>query len=344
MKQPTNRRGISLRFGLIGAGRIAQTYVQALAQTTNARLAAIADVDAGPAHRLAAQGNCRAYASHMALADECAIDAAIVATPPSTHRAICVDLLERGIAVLCEKPVSLDLESTLLMRNTAREHKALFTMASKFRYVEDVVRAREIIASGELGKILLFENTFMSFVDMSNRWNSDPRVSGGGVLIDNGTHSVDIMRYFIGPLAMIQAVKGPGMQGLAVEETVHVTVKAEQGAVGRMNLSWSAGQRRDDYITVCGTKGVLQVGWKESLLCRTGSSVWQPFGRGYDKVLAFRNQIENFSAAIQNLEALVIDAEDAISSVLAIQAGYQSLATDSWTPVGGGQAPTLEAA
>jgi predicted dehydrogenase len=344
MKQPTNRRGISLRFGLIGAGQIAQTYVQALAQTTNAHLVAIADVDAGSAHRLAAQGSCRAYASHTALADGCAIDAAIVATPPSTHRAICVDLLERGIAVLCEKPVSLDLESTLLMRNTARQHKALFTMASKFRYVEDVVRAREIVASGELGKILLFENTFMSFVDMSNRWNSDPRVSGGGVLIDNGTHSVDIMRYFIGPLAMIQAVKGPSMQGLAVEETVHVTVKAEQGAVGRMNLSWSAGQRRDDYITVCGTKGVLQVGWKESLLCRTGSSSWQAFGRGYDKVLAFRNQIENFSAAIQNLEALVIDAEDAISSVLAIQAAYQSLASDSWTRVGGGQAPTLEAA
>ena len=257
------------------------------------------------ARAFAQKANCAEFESYVALAESGAVDVIVVSTPPVTHSEICLDLLDRKIPVLCEKPVSIDPDSARLIRQCAQDNRTAFTMASKFRYAEDVVRAHNIVSSGILGQIVLFENTFMSYVDMSNRWNSNPLISGGGVLIDNGTHSVDVMRYFLGPLASIHVTRGISLQKLDVEDTVHVTAKAETGATGRMDLSWSVNKQCDDYIAIYGTTGTLRVGWKGSYYRQEGSAAWVQFGGGYNKVQAFRDQIENFSAAVQRLERLV---------------------------------------
>lgn len=329
----TKSSGACLRFGLVGAGRIAQAYAEAFGMTPRARLTGICDVRPEAAEEFAGQTGCAVWPSVAALADSGTIDAAIVATPPNCHAGVCSDFLRRGIPVLCEKPVSCSVESAREIRRIARVHGTQFTMASKFRYAEEVKRARDMVDSGILGDIVLLENTFMSYVDMGSRWNSDHRISGGGVWIDNGTHSVDILRYFLGPLIMIHAIEGPKIQGLAVEETVHVVARSAQGAIGRMDLSWSISKQCDDYISIYGSRGVLRVGWKGSYYRQAGHSNWTQFGNGYNKIQAFCDQISNFSAAIQGIEPLVIDADDAVASVEAVQTGYESMARDSWTPI-----------
>jgi predicted dehydrogenase len=325
--------GEQIRFGIVGAGRIAESYLAAFQAAKNARLTAIADVQPGVAKAMADKAGCDGYHSYKDLIASSSIDAVIVSTPPCTHEQICVDFLEHRIPVLCEKPVSLTGESARLIRRKAKENKTAFTMASKFRYAQDVVRARNIVASEILGEIILFENTFMSYVNMVSRWNANSEVSGGGVLIDNGTHSIDIMRYFLGPLSSIHVVTGIKLQQLTVEDTVHATVRAQNGATGRIDLSWSINKQCDDYIAIYGSKGTLRVGWKGAYYRQDGSLAWVQFGQGYNKVQAFRDQIENFSAAVQGLEALVIGADDAVASVDVIQAGYHAMAQHSWVPI-----------
>src|SRR5947209_17643854 len=99
--------GASLRFGLVGAGRIGQTYAQAFSRTPNACLTAVSDVTADAASTMAKQTGCQAWSSHLELAESGTVDAVIVATPPAFHGEIAIDFLKRGIPVLCEKPVSV---------------------------------------------------------------------------------------------------------------------------------------------------------------------------------------------------------------------------------------------
>ncbi|HKB40212.1 MAG TPA: Gfo/Idh/MocA family oxidoreductase [Gemmataceae bacterium] len=327
-----------LRCALVGAGRIAQSYAHALAGCHELRPVAVVDVNAEAARAVARLLGCSACASAEELiATRPGLEAVIVCTPPSTHRNLCGLFVRQGWHVLCEKPFSLDVRSARTMLAAARKAGVLLTMASKFRYVADVIEARILVRSGLLGEVVLFENVFASRVDMSRRWNADPAVSGGGVLIDNGTHSVDLLRFFLGPLAEVQAVEGKRVQQLAVEDTVRIFVRSAQGVLGSIDLSWSINKEQDAYLTIHGSQGTLSVGWKESKYRLHASPEWVVFGKGYDKVQAFRRQLVNFARAIRGEEALVISAEDALASVEVVAAAYRSLRHSHWTAVPAGR-------
>ena len=322
-----------LRFGLVGAGGIAQAYAQAFRETHLAQLVAVSDVRLDAATAIAQTLNAKAYESHLEMVDEHELDAVIVCTPPVSHPDICRDLCQQGVNVLCEKPLAITSDAARRMFEAAEVNGVKLTMASKFRYAEDVVRAKSIVSSGILGDIILFENVFTARVDMSNRWNSKPEIAGGGVLIDNGTHSVDIMRYFFGPVAELQVVEGKRVQNLDVEDTVRMFVKTTCGVMGSIDLSWSMNKEQPAFLSIYGSQGTVLVGWKESKYRRSSDSDWIVFGKGYNKVQAFRGQIDNFSRAIRGDDKMLVDPEDALASVEVIEAAYRALGHAQWEPV-----------
>ncbi len=326
-----------LKLGLVGAGGISQAYVQALSGMECARLVAVADVRPEAARAMAEGLGGRGFDSHEAMIAETDLDAAIVCTPPATHAQICLDILGRGLHVLCEKPLAIDSRSAAAMLEAAQATGVKLMMASKFRYVDDVIRAKSIVTSGILGEIALFENAFTSRVDMSSRWNSDPHVSGGGVLIDNGTHSVDLMRYFLGPLADLQVWEGRRTQGLAVEETVRIFVRSQGGVLGSIDLSWTIDKELDSYLNIYGSHGTVSVGWKGSRYRQSSSRDWVVFGKGYDKLQAFRGQLRNFCGVVRGQEPPLTSPEDALGSVEAVEAAYQALHQTHWLSVGNGR-------
>jgi predicted dehydrogenase len=322
-----------IRVGLIGAGGIAQSYVRVFEDLVDARITAVADVRGRAASTIAEAVRGTAYPSHRALLEDAEVDAVLVCTPPSTHPEIVLQAIERGLHVLCEKPLAIDVQSASTMVSAAQAAGVVFTMAAKFRFVDDVIRARQIVGSGILGELIVLENAFASRVDMSRRWNSDPAISGGGVLIDNGTHSVDIVRYFLGPIAEVMAVEGKRIQHLAVEDTASVLLRTPDGALGTVDLSWSVDRVTDSYLTLYGSEGTISVGWKGARYRQASSPEWVEFGSGYDKNTCMGAQVQNFVDAVRGEKPISVTADDAIASVAVVAAAYASLERADWVSV-----------
>ncbi len=141
-----------LKFALIGTGGIAQTYAQAFQTSDCCQLVAVADINQDSAKAFAEPLNAKSYADYKTLAEIETIDAVIISTPPDSHPEIAMYFMKRGINVLCEKPLCLSVAEAKQMIECAEKSNIKFTMATKFRYCADVVKAKSILASGILAK------------------------------------------------------------------------------------------------------------------------------------------------------------------------------------------------
>ncbi len=114
------------------------------------------------------------------------------------------------------------------------------------------------------------------------------------------------------------------------------------GIMGSIDLSWSLNKDLDTYVDIYGSNGTIHVGWQESKYRQNSSADWIIFGDGYNKLQAFRSQMDNFCKAIRKDEPLLISVEDAIASVRVIDACYQSLKHNHWVRVENAGAATPE--
>jgi predicted dehydrogenase len=322
-----------LQFGLVGAGGIAQAYVNVLSDLDEAVVVGVADPRPEAAQMAASKLGCRSFAGVEELAASTDLDGVLLCTPPVSHVQIAEFFVKQGVPVLCEKPFAVTPGEARRLISAADAASVIVTMAAKFRYVDDVHRAREILDSGVLGEPILFENVFASRVSMAGRWNSEPHISGGGVLIDNGTHSVDIARFFLGPITEVHAVEGRRVQGLDVEDTAQMFLRTERDVLGTVDLSWSIDKSVDYIVRICCSEGTIEVGWQASRFRKAGAESWTVFGPGYDKTSAMRAEVVNFARALRGREALLITADDAIASVDVIAAAYRSITRRQWVTV-----------
>jgi predicted dehydrogenase len=319
----------SVRLGLVGAGGIARAYADLLATSTTATCVGIADVRPGAAAGLAGALGCPAFTRADDLAGVDGLEAIVICSPPVTHAGLATQFARRGVHVLSEKPLAIDRHAAAEMIATAEDAGVILTMATKFRFCGDVNRAASLMTHGRIGGIRLVENAFTSRVDMANRWNADPAVSGGGVIADNGPHSVDLIRHLLGPVSEVLAVESCRPAGFVVEETARLHVRTEAGVDAHVDLSWSIDKSLADFLRIYGTLGEVRVGWRESAWREYGTD-WEPIGSGYAKGPAMGGAVDAFCRAVRGEAKLSVTSDDALAATTCIDAAYESLRRGGW--------------
>jgi predicted dehydrogenase len=319
------------RLALVGAGRIATAYADVVDANRELDVVAVADIDPSAAATLAARLGCEAVQRVDDVFD-LEPDAVVLCTPPNTHPALAQLCFDHGTAVFSEKPLAVDGDVATGMAAAAARAGVLLGMATKFRFCADVDKARTLLHDGRIGGVQLIEVAFTSAVDMSDRWNSDPGVSGGGVIIDNGTHAVDLVRFIAGPIAEVLAVQHGYPAGLAVEDAATLHLRTADGTDATVDLSWSIDKSLPDFLRVYGSEGEVRVGWRASAWRRYGEE-WQSLGPGYAKDQAMGGALMAFCRARQGATPVVVHVAEAVDAARVIDACYASIRVAGWVKV-----------
>jgi predicted dehydrogenase len=261
------------RLGFLGVGWIGRSRMEALARGGAARVAAVADPQAEALEAAAevAPGAGRAESLEELLEHQ--LDGIVIATPSALHADQAVAALERGLAVFCQKPLARDAAETRRVLAAARAADRLLAVDLSYRQVAALQAAREQVAAGAIGEVHSIDLAFHNAYGPGKPWFTDPELSGGGCLIDLGTHLVDLALWlaetpvpFGRPAAKgkrnigVEAARALALHGHAVED--HATAELALGEVrARLACSWFAPAGRDCVFecTAWGSEGAVCV-------------------------------------------------------------------------------------
>ena len=255
----------NLKVGIVGFGRIAGVHADAWRAVSGVELVSVCDESFQSRERAAEQG-LRGYDNLEAMIEREGLDAVSICTPPSVHAAQTIAAMQYGVNVLCEKPLTPNSSSTRNVLHAAQDAGVILQMATKFRHVPAIQFAKTLMEEGEIGDIETFHIEFVGAVDMINRWNSVRSIAGGGVIMDNGSHALDLLNYLFSDLKRVQSLDIQPIQKLEVEDQAMLLVETGAGVVGDVMLSWSQPSQGDTYLSIHGSKGDISIGWKGAYL------------------------------------------------------------------------------
>ncbi len=224
---------------LIGAGLIARTHIDRISRSGNLNLAAIADpTEAG--HALADSLGVRWFADHRSLLDSVKPQGAIVATPNQTHVPVALDCLERGVVALVEKPVADTVAEAQVLVDAQARTGVPVLVGHHRRHNPINRRAREIIESGRLGR-LVTASAMATFLKPEPYFDAPwRRQKGGGPILINLIHDIDMLRFLLGEIESVQAISSNAVRGFEVEDSAAAVLRFANGALGTVLLSDTA--------------------------------------------------------------------------------------------------------
>jgi UDP-N-acetyl-2-amino-2-deoxyglucuronate dehydrogenase len=249
-----------LRFGILGCGVIGPHHARAIAGLEGAELVAVADAGLQPAEELASVHGCGSYASLAEMLSEVDLDAVCICTPSGMHADDAIAALEAGKHVIIEKPVDVTLEAAEGLIEVHRATGGKVAVISQHRFDASTRAVYEALTSGEFGRLTSGSAELrwwrsQSYYD-SGGWRGTWELDGGGVLINQAIHSIDLLQWLMGPVLEVTAYTGLlAHERIEVEDTAVAILKFACGALGTIVATTAAYPGLTARIAVHGDRG-----------------------------------------------------------------------------------------
>ena len=309
-----------LNAAVIGCGHIGKLHANAFAQCENVRLCALIDTDPERAGAAAEQFGAKAYASIDEVPEQ--IDIVSVATPGFAHYSVVMDLLERGIDVLCEKPLTLGVEEAREIEKKCRETGRRIGVGFKMRYEEVFLKAKELMP--QLGRIYAVSEVKSQPHPLAgNRtW-----MSKSGCMHELAVHDYDLIEWLMGADAKSVYALLDYSYGWETENGARLTVEYENGAHGMLLSEYCSGEGvvggYDCAMTFIGENGYVRIERPNRLGLHTTSHQVSDVTPVPDSE-AFARQTKTFVDSILNGNPFAADVKRGVWATVFVEAAHRS--------------------
>lgn len=246
--------------GIIGTGKVAHLHAAALVNNPHSNFSAVLGRTPDRTQAFADQYGVKAFTDLEAYLRESGVQASTVCTPHPAHVDSAVAALESGMHLLIEKPLASSLEDCDAMLAAAEKGNAKLGMCCQRRYYEPVVRVKEAIEAGKIGNPILGMVTMLGWRDQdyydSDPWRGTWSEEGGGVLVNQAVHQLDLLLWFMGEVDQLCGMWGNlNHPGIEVEDTAVASIRFKSGALGHILVSNSFNPALFGKVSVLGNTG-----------------------------------------------------------------------------------------
>lgn len=231
---------MELKIGFIGTGNIAHSHVHRLRQIDGVRIVSMADPSEASRERIRERFQLQKIAEfddHVKMLAECELDAVVICSPHTLHYRHAMDALSAGMHVLVEKPLTCTSQAAKNLTQKADEMDKILQVSFQRHFIPAFMYIRDVIADGTIGPLTSVTATlYQDWKDaQAGTWRQNPALSGGGMLMDSGSHIIDVMLWTTG-LHPVKITTQMHLQGAPVEADTFTTIQFEEGAVGSLNI------------------------------------------------------------------------------------------------------------
>lgn len=226
-----------LGVGIVGCGLIGQKRAKALG--SGGRLVACADLDAGRAHNLALGTGAQVFLDWRDLVGSALVDVVIIATLHDSLAEITISAAQAGKHVLVEKPAARNVAELISVMAAVKHRGIKVHVGFNHRYHRSLRKAKEIVNSGALGELMFVRARYGhgARVGYDKEWRSNPTLSGGGELIDQGPHLIDLSRWFLGDFVEVQGFAHTYFWDMPVDDNGFMLLKTANKQAAFLHVS-----------------------------------------------------------------------------------------------------------
>lgn len=330
--------GKAFGMGIIGCGLVSEFHAKAVESIENAVLIGVSDTSPSRCSDFAKKHSCRTFDSTEALLACPDIDVVSICTPSGMHASLCIQTASAGKHVIIEKPMAITASSLDEVIEAAENADVKIAVISQLRFTKAVEMTKKAITEGRLGR-LISGDAYMKYYRSpeyysSGAWRGTWEMDGGGALMNQGIHGIDLLLYLMSDVRSVTANCRTLLHDIEVEDTAHILVEYKNGALGTIIGTTSVKPGYPRLIEINGTKGTV-------VLCEDSIAKWdvegedgslyvsEQCGAGFNDpaAIGFQNhalQIRDFLCAISEGRRPLVDALEGRRAVDLILAAYKS--------------------